>query len=395
MARIAALQSRFDPPLLTRVFRSDLSGVESYAFLRQGQRPGSSLCMAILLLLPLLLLLLCVEENALYSGRRATKSLTNLYATKNDQEYGQIFVCTNKWCREKGSDATMATVTFLTPEKIPVVGVNCLGRCNRGPNARILTPDGAFVEGSMLRSVESVVELLQDNLEIDINVTAAEVLRLNYEGNLHLKSGKVDLAIEFYDKALAFGDQEQQGVLLVMRGTALLQRAYAYRLRYKDIMNIAQIVLPSLNSLKNIVEELSILPPSFHSVVMMELLMRLLYVYNKLDSSPKWSEAKSRWPESTVVTTGEELLSKASLSWFLYEHALMGALQDLLAATVVLPGFAQSWRRAGDALSEMRLFRTAIEYYEVAVRLDGNLVRGQETGDTRQGTGDRNHHLFK
>ena len=36
---------------------------------------------------------------------------------------GQVFVCTNKWCREKGSDATMATFSFLTPHTIPVVGV--------------------------------------------------------------------------------------------------------------------------------------------------------------------------------------------------------------------------------------------------------------------------------
>ena len=39
---------------------------------------------------------------------------------------GQVFVCTNKWCREKGSDATMATFSFLTPHTIPVVGVRIL-----------------------------------------------------------------------------------------------------------------------------------------------------------------------------------------------------------------------------------------------------------------------------
>lgn len=38
----------------------------------------------------------------------------------------------------------MATFSFLTPHTIPVVGVNCLGRCNKGPNCRILTPEGAF-----------------------------------------------------------------------------------------------------------------------------------------------------------------------------------------------------------------------------------------------------------
>ena len=136
----------------------------------------------------------------------------------------QIFVCTNKWCRDKGSDATMATFTFLTPQSIPVVGVNCLGKCNTGPNARILKADGAFVDASMIRSVENVVDLLQTHLNLQVNITSAEVLRLNYEGNIHLRNGEVDSAIDCYDKALELGDREQEGVLLVMRGTALLQR---------------------------------------------------------------------------------------------------------------------------------------------------------------------------
>ena len=46
---------------------------------------------------------------------------------------------------------------------------------------------------------------------------------------MHLREGSVDLAIDCYDKAIEFGDQEQEGVLLLMRGTALLQRAYASR----------------------------------------------------------------------------------------------------------------------------------------------------------------------
>jgi hypothetical protein len=46
---------------------------------------------------------------------------------------------------------------------------------------------------------------------------------------VHLRNGNVDLAIDCYDKAIELGDKEQEGVLLVMRGTALLQRAYACR----------------------------------------------------------------------------------------------------------------------------------------------------------------------
>ena len=44
----------------------------------------------------------------------------------------------------------------------------------------------------------------------------------------------------------------------------------------------------------------------------------------------------------------------------------------MLAATVVLPGFAQAWRRTGDALSEMKHFSSAVEFYEVAIRLDSS-----------------------
>ena len=67
-------------------------------------------------------------------------------------------------------------------------------------------------------------------------------------------------------------------------------------------------------------------------------------------------------------------MNRATFSYSLYEHSLLKALQDLLTATIVLPGFAQAWRRAGDALSEVHFFRSAIEYYEVAIKLDSTLV---------------------
>ncbi len=70
-------------------------------------------------------------------------------SSSSAQGTGQVFVCTNTYCREKGSDATMATFTFLTPPSVPVMGVNCLGRCNKGPNIRILTQEGTYVEVSI------------------------------------------------------------------------------------------------------------------------------------------------------------------------------------------------------------------------------------------------------
>jgi len=89
-----------------------------------------------------------------------------------------------------------------------------------------------------------------------------------------------------------------------------------------------------------------------------------------------WNEAKQRWPDaaSASVSNGEQLLARASFHWALYEQALLRSLQDLLAATTILPGFAQAWRRAGDALSEMRLLRSAMEYYQVRPQRRGGWI---------------------
>ena len=140
---------------------------------------------------------------------------------------------------------------------------------------------------------------------------------------------------------------------------------------------------------------LSAAGPVLRDKASLELLRRVGAVFRKLDRSPQWLESKARWPaarEGKVVASGEELLARCVFTWYaspptpysntytiyclrsLYEHSLMRALQDLLTATVVLPGFAQAWRRAGDTLAELRLYRSATEYYEVAVRLDEGLA---------------------
>ena len=48
-------------------------------------------------------------------------------------------------------------------------------------------------------------------------------------------------------------------------------------------------------------------------------------------------------PNSFIVCifSRQELLGRATFAWSLYEHSLLRALQDLLSATVLLPGFAQ------------------------------------------------------
>jgi tetratricopeptide (TPR) repeat protein len=229
----------------------------------------------------------------------------------------------------------------------------------------------------MVRSVETVVDLLQTHLNLAVNVTSAKVLDLNYEGNVHLRSGDLDSAIECYDKALELGDREQEGVLLVMRGTALLQRAYSCRMRSKDLSALANEVLPSIEGVRNLLNALAAFSPTIRTIASLDVLARVSSMYTSLELSPKWPEARKRWNEGRegeAVYSGQELISRADFLMSLHEHALLRALQDLLTATMLLPGFAQAWRRAGDALGELRQFHSAVEYYEVATRLDHSLV---------------------
>jgi hypothetical protein len=52
-----------------------------------------------------------------------------------------------------------------------------------------------------------------------------DCLKWKYKGNGHLEAGKVSLAIDAYDKALATDVSQQEGIILLMRATAYLQRA--------------------------------------------------------------------------------------------------------------------------------------------------------------------------
>ena len=117
--------------------------------------------------------------------------------------------------------------------------------------------------------------------------------------------------------------------------------------------------------------------PTMRTITTLDMLARVGNAFRSVESSPKWSEIRKKWPEAREgepIQTGQELISRADFLMSLHEHALLRALQDLLTATLLLPGFAQAWRRAGDALGELRQFHSAVEYYEVATRLDNSLV---------------------
>ncbi len=60
-----------------------------------------------------------IQSKVLQQMSSAETSTNNVHPSQlitQEKNPTQIFVCTNRFCREKGSDATMASFTYLTPQ---------------------------------------------------------------------------------------------------------------------------------------------------------------------------------------------------------------------------------------------------------------------------------------
>ena len=109
-----------------------------------------------------------------------------------------------------------------------------------------------------------------------------------------------------------------------MRGTALLQRAYTCRMRHKDVVSLAEQVLPGyegvfqiINSLVGTLDQFSMsknkirsIPPSqfLNHRIALNLLTAAAQVYHNLELSQKWAEIKPKWPEARegpIVFSGD------------------------------------------------------------------------------------------
>eukprot|EP00611_Tribonema_gayanum_P006737 TRINITY_DN1604_c0_g2_i1.p1 TRINITY_DN1604_c0_g2~~TRINITY_DN1604_c0_g2_i1.p1 ORF type:complete len:402 (-),score=125.61 TRINITY_DN1604_c0_g2_i1:908-2002(-) len=260
----------------------------------------------------------------------------------------RVFVCTNRWCKERGSGATLSSFVGLAPEdEVLVQGVNCLGRCNKGPNLRVLQEDGTWLEFNRIDSVERVYKILRDFLSVGVSRTAAECLKYNFQGNSHLDKNEVTEAIECYNKAISMGWADQEGVLLVMRATAYLQRAYSHRRALTALLSRVARDMPGTGTLEII-----------HKVAPSNPRAALMLV----DRLAAYCREKETLYQTTKFRYG------------LYEIALLRACNDALRATQLLPDYAKCWLRAGDALAELRRFSEAADYYEVALELDPQLA---------------------
>jgi tetratricopeptide (TPR) repeat protein len=179
-----------------------------------------------------------------------------------------------------------------------------------------------------------------------VDPAAYESLRWNYKGNSHLDKGEISSAIQCYDRALDAGYKDQEGVLLVMRATAYLQRAYNHRKELKVAVQALEDSVPdpaALQTLFQIAAQQTSLANAIFTRVCTDF-----KVQNK-----KFQQTKFRHG--------------------LYEYALLHATQDSLRATQLLPRYAMTWMRAGDSLAELRKLKESVQYYEKALQLDPTL----------------------
>ena len=188
-----------------------------------------------------------------------------------------------------------------------------------------------------------------------IKYKACDCLKWKYQGNGHLEAGKVSLAIDAYNKALATDVVQQEGALLLLRASAYRQQADSHKA-----------------DLQTTVEELSEMTPdisTLEGVIVSELLIRNDRNDDNEDSgdddgadnsadtkeSPKRSV---RRPASSLTTSllkrvlqegkrQETQFRKTQFQHGLYQYSLLHAAQDSLRATELLPTYSTSWLQAG------------------------------------------------
>jgi tetratricopeptide (TPR) repeat protein len=173
-----------------------------------------------------------------------------------------------------------------------------------------------------------------------------DCLKWKYKGNGYLEAGKVANAIEAYDNALATNTPEQEGIVLLMRANAYMQRAALHRDRLTETVNQLTEMVPDTETLHTVYEQFGAEPALANSL------------FRRVLSDTAKQEAKFR---QTQYRHG------------LYQYALLQASQDSLRSTQLLPSYADSWRMAGDILSALWKLKESGQYYVRAIELDNTL----------------------
>jgi tetratricopeptide (TPR) repeat protein len=160
--------------------------------------------------------------------------------------------------------------------------------------------------------------------------------------------GKVALAIDAYDNALATHVSQQEGIILLMRASAYLQLVATHKRQLEEIVNELIGMVLDMTSFQSLYEE-----TSSHPAITNSVFRRVL--------------------EHTA--TQEKQFRRTQYRHGLYQYALLQAAQDSLRATQqLMPTHATSWVQAGEILSELWKLKESGQYYERAIELDATLT---------------------
>ena len=294
-----------------------------------------------------------------------------------------VYVCMSKQSRALGAAATLAAFKGLAPlDKVSVYPVSTLevfqsdNKSNKkgaqiGPFVRCIQRNADYaIDVHSCDSVGKVYRVLSLHMGLKkyIDSAACECLTWNYMGNSRLDKASnlsfnhaekstsssqsdevhtnINAAIYAYNKALATGYKPQEGVLLVMRSTAYLQRALEHRKKLKEVVSSLIKTIPDPVAIQTMYEVAYRFPWSASTIF-------------------------DRMRDDTAAQ--DSIFRRLKFQHGLYEYALLHAAQDSLRATQILPNYAKTWLRAGDSLAELRKLRESTQYYEKALEIDPSL----------------------
>ena len=291
------------------------------------------------------------REDGSGSEENQVSESSPLKSETDDKVKWDVYICQSKACKERGASATLDTFQALSPPDGSVrIHRAILSKTKaKGPNVRCVQaqhPHKAF-EVNNVNDIDKVYRILTKHMDLDnISIKARDCLKFTYEGNASLENGELSDAIASYNSALATNYEAQEGILLLLRATAYLKRAFQHQAELRK----------TVGDLSETVSDPAQLGRLYQTAAQHPTLAKPLF--NKVLGDCKVQDKKFR---QTKYRHG------------LYEYALLHAAQDSLRSTQLLPHHAKTWLRAGDALAELRKLKESALYYQKAIDLDPTL----------------------
>lgn len=289
-------------------------------------------------------------ETSLKDTETVEASDTFNLANQTPELQWDVYICQSKPCKDRGSAATLDAFQALSPGSVQIHPAYLHKTKAKGPNIRCIqkvSPFKAF-EVNNVNDIDKVYRILTKHMGLGnkISVIARDSLKLTYTGNAFLEKNQLTEAIASYSAALDTGYDPQEGILLLLRATAYLKRAFEHQAQLRKAVQDLSESVPDPESLGRLYQ-LAALHPSLSKPL-----------FNKVLTDTKMQDRKFR---------------KIKYRHGLYEYSLLHAAQDSLSSTQLLPQHAKTWLRAGDALAELRKLKESALYYQKAINLDPTL----------------------